>query len=147
MTDRRAQLQADEDTAWTAFHALIERVPADRLDEATLPAGWTVKDTMFHVGAWLADCGDELQRIAAGTFVRTDENSDRQNAIWLETSRDLDASTCRAQLESGRIHMLHCFASLPEIDVDAIEWFEESGALHYRKHAADLEGWLTGNGL
>ncbi|MEX2101699.1 MAG: maleylpyruvate isomerase N-terminal domain-containing protein [Actinomycetota bacterium] len=147
MTDRRAQLLADEDAAWIEFHDLIDRVRLDLLDDPTLPEGWTVNDLAFHVGAWLADAGDELERIAAGTFVRNDETSDRQNEEWLELSRTLDAETCRAQLESGRIQMLRCFTELPELTPDAIEWFEESGALHYRAHLQDLRAWLDEHGL
>ena len=147
MSDRGAELRTEEDAAWEELHALIERVPLDRLDEPSLPEGWTVKDLLFHVGAWAADCGDELERIAAGTFDRNDDSSDRQNAIWLETSKRLDAEACRAQFESGRTHMLVAFAALSEIGPDAIEWFEESGALHYRAHAPDLATWLAERGL
>jgi hypothetical protein len=31
---------------------------------------------------------------------------------------------------------------LPEISSQAVEWFEESGHLHYREHAGDLTGWV-----
>jgi hypothetical protein len=38
--------------------------------------------------------------------------------------------------------MLEVFRALEQVTPDAIEWFEESGALHYAVHAADLRRFL-----
>ncbi|MEX2275144.1 MAG: maleylpyruvate isomerase N-terminal domain-containing protein [Actinomycetota bacterium] len=147
MNDRRAELLADENAAWNELHDLVERVPLDACDDPTLPAEWSVNDVLFHVGAWLADCANEFERMGAGTFVPSDESSDGQNAAWLEVSRGMDAQGCRAQFESGHSQMLHHFGDLREIDPHAIEWFEESGPMHYRAHAPDLRAWLAERGL
>jgi Mycothiol maleylpyruvate isomerase N-terminal domain len=136
-----------EDEGWRRLQALFARVPADRFEMPGVTAeGWSPKDLMFHVGAWLAECGRILDQIRDGTY-RSDEfdepgKTDRMNAAWWERSKEMDASEVRALFESARVRARDAFGMLGEITPDAWEWFEESGPLHYDEHGKALEAWL-----
>ena len=109
------------------------------------PDGWSVKDAMFHIGAWMADCANQLERMRLGTFVdRIDTIPDieRMNREWFELSKVMDLETARIELVSAHQRMLQEWAALPEITPAAWEWFEESGPIHYRKHLDDLRAWM-----
>ena len=46
----------EEDQAWRRLHILLRSIPTDRLDEPTVTTdGWSPKDVMFLIGAWLAE--------------------------------------------------------------------------------------------
>jgi hypothetical protein len=137
-----ARLLADEDAGWHALAAVFERIPPERFAEPTLTrGGWSPKDAMFHIGAWMADCGLQLERMRAGTFRRgeeTRETIERQNQAWFELSRTMDERDVRAEFASARTRMCEEFGEMPEVTQDAWEWFEESGPLHYAEHLQDL---------
>ena len=146
MTDVRRRLLGEEREAWLALTAWFERVPIERFEEPTLtPEGWSPKDAMFHVAGWMSDCGEQLERMRDGWFVATEEareSIERQNQIWFDISRTVPAADVRAGFASSRRRMLDAFDSLTEISPESVEWFEESGALHYRKHVEDLRAFL-----
>jgi Mycothiol maleylpyruvate isomerase N-terminal domain len=140
------RLLAEEEQAWQRFHALVESVPPERCEEPTVtPEGWSLKDVMFHVGAWLADCARIMEQIRFSTFDRAAEDAldiEALNAQGFAVSRTMDLRDVRVMCESARTEARLGFGSLPELTADAWEWFEESGPLHYAKHVEDLEAWL-----
>jgi hypothetical protein len=141
-----ARLLADEDVGWHELNIVFERIPADRFEEPTLtPEGWSPKDAMFHIGAWMADCGVQLERMRAGTFrpdEETRETIERQNQAWYELSRTMEAHDVRVEFASARTRMCEEFGAMTEVTSDAWEWFEESGPLHYAEHLPDLRAFL-----
>ena len=143
------RLLAEEDAGWRELHATFDTVPAERFEEPGVNAeGWSPKDLMFHVGAWCAECGVQLERIAMGTFDASDGLADRtvdeMNRAWLETSRTLDPPTVLAEFHAARARMMQAWQALDQVTADAWEWFEESGPLHYAEHLRELRGWLEG---
>ncbi len=142
------RLLADEESAWRELCAAFDRIPLERMDEPGLtPDGWSAKDAMFHIGAWMADCAEQLCRMRMGTFedrVDTAADIERQNREWFELSQTMDPATVRSQFVAARTRVLHEWAELPEVTPAAWEWFEESGTLHYRKHVEDLRAWAEG---
>jgi hypothetical protein len=146
VTDARRRLLREEGEAWRTLAGWFERVPDERFEEPGLtPQGWSPKDAMFHVAGWMADCGEQLERMRDGSFIaaeETRESIERQNQAWFEISRTMHPARVRARFESSRRRMLDAFGSLDELLPEAVEWFEESGALHYRKHAEDLQAFL-----
>jgi len=139
-------LLAEERAGWEELRSVLDRIPLDRIEEpGVTPEGWSPKDVMFHVGAWCAECANQLEQIRLGTFVNQEDwEEDRRNREWFETSRRLDVSTVRAELHTAHARMLREWEALSEITPAAWEWFEESGSLHYAEHVRDLRGWLEG---
>lgn len=142
----RSRLLEDEAAQWRALGDVYERIPDDRFEEPSVtPEGWSPKDVMFHLAAWMQDCATQLERMRLGTFdpgEETREAIDRQNDEWFDRSRTMDPQEVRARLEPARRRMVEGLASMPEVTPLAWEWFEESGPLHLAKHVNDLEAWL-----
>jgi hypothetical protein len=136
------RLLADERTRWRELGEELGRFGDGELERpGVTPDGWSVRDVMFHIAAWAADCATQLERMRAGTWVRPAEDVERQNREWFQLSRTMDLTEVRAQLEGGRARMVVALAALPEVTADAREWFEESGPLHYESHLRDLRAW------
>ena len=142
------RLLADEEEAWRGLLGAFADVPAERFEEPTLtPEGWSAKDAMFHVGYWLEDCARVLASIGDGSF-----DADAEGALDIESingegfarSRGMDARTVRSALTGGREKARQAFNALDTVTREAWEWFEESGPIHYRTHALDLDVWLRG---
>ena len=49
---------AAEDAGWHGLCEVLDRFTADQMEEpGVTPDGWSPKDVMFHVAAWMADAG------------------------------------------------------------------------------------------
>ena len=143
MTDVGARLLRDEQEGWERLHAVLGRIPRERLDEAGVTDdGWSPKDVMFHIGAWLAEAARQLERIHEGTYVVEDDTVEERNEAWFALSKTLDISTVRAELESSRVMAREALSVLAEITPEARGWFEESAGLHYAEPVPDLVRWL-----
>jgi hypothetical protein len=141
-------LIAAEDAKWYELCGTFERFSDEQIEEpGVTPDGWSVKDVMFHIAAWAAECGVQLERIRMGTFTPPDDDVERLNREWFELSRTMDLHTVRAELAAARTRMVLEFGTLPEVTTDAVEWFEESAALHYGVHLEDLRAWAEELGV
>ena len=140
------RIALEEDVAWRELHATFDAIPSQRFEEPKLTSeGWSPKDAMFHVAAWCAEAAQQLERMRLGTYVDPMIETDVQNRLWFEISRELDVSTVKAELHAARTKMRQEWCELGEhgeMTRDAIEWFEESGHIHYRDHRRELLAWL-----
>jgi len=100
-----------------------------------------VRDVLFHIGAWAAECGVQLERMRAGTWEEPHLDVERLNRQWFDLSRTMELTTVKSEFVVARTRMVVEFGTLPEITPAAAEWFEESGALHYEEHLVDLRTW------
>ena len=142
---RREDLFRSEDRGWNELHSQLETVSRQQMLEPGLtPEGWSVKDLVWHLGAWWAKAGVMLERIRVGTYEGAGQGSsvDELNARFLEEGRRLDLATVTAELYAARNHALIEFAALPEVTPEAEEWFRESGSEHYDEHRDDLRAWV-----
>ncbi|HEX6132182.1 MAG TPA: maleylpyruvate isomerase N-terminal domain-containing protein, partial [Actinomycetota bacterium] len=151
MTVDRERLLRDEEEGWARFRAAVAAVPPARAEEPTVtPDGWSPKDTIFHVAAWLDLCADVIGRIVDGTWdPSTAEEEDpafveRTNAEQFERARAMTPREVEASLARARERAREAFASMPEVTPDAWGWFEESGPMHYAKHVHDLAAFAAG---
>lgn len=143
--DRREELTASEDRAWNAFHELIGKFREDELEIPGANAdGWSAKDVMWHIGCWIAEAAQQLERIRLGTYEdREWDDTDEINARILEEGRRQDMVTVRSELTAARTRALQEWAALEELTPDAEEWFDDIGPAHYDDHVAELEAWLA----
>ena len=148
--DRRRLLD-DEAAGWERFRAVADAIPPERADDPTVtPDGWSPKDTLFHVAAWLELCADVCDQIAAGTWdpstaeEETPAFVDRINAEQFDRARAMTPHEVEQRLARARDRARNAFAALPEMTRDAWGWFEESGPMHYAKHVHDLAAFGEG---
>jgi len=143
VTDRREQLLSLEEAAWRELMSAVELLDDEQFERPGLTDdGWSVKDMCWHIGAWCAYALDALEQIESGTYRDEELDVEKLNREWFELSRGIDARTARAELAASRTRMCGQLQFLPEISPEAVEWFEESGHLHYREHVRDLAGWV-----
>jgi hypothetical protein len=146
---RRMAKEAAEQAAWDEINALIDRASFERLElPGVTPAGWTVKDTMWHVARWCEDAADGFERMRAGTFDGSwdaDDEVEALNQTWFEESQELDLATVRRAWFEQRAAMLRGFAAVETLTPTVEDWFDESGTIHYEKHLIDLRPWVDGD--
>jgi hypothetical protein len=147
---RRDELLVAEERGWEELNDLIGGRSNEELQTpGVTPDGWSIKDVMWHVACWSADCVRALEQMRAGTFAGAtiQEDTDAVNRRWFELSRRLDLETVKAEWYASRTLMIERFAGLDPLAAlagEADEWFAETGPLHYAKHLDDLRVWLAG---
>jgi hypothetical protein len=140
------RLLAQEQAGWRALHDTFGSLSPERFEEPGMtPEGWSAKDVMFHVGAWMAEAECQLTRMRMGTYRHEDfprERIDAMNREWFEVSRTLDPDSVRAGFHAARVRMLQEWEQLGDVTPLAWEWFEESGPIHYAEHLRDLRTFV-----
>jgi len=141
--DERTKLVRQEDEAWAEIEALTVDLTEQHMEEPGLtPAGWSVKDLLWHFCCWTAESARQLERIRMGTYEEQDWDTDALNDRFFRESQGMDIAIVKTQLAAARSRALAEWGSLPELTPEAIEWFGESGSLHYREHLPDLRAWV-----
>jgi hypothetical protein len=142
---RREEHLRAEDEGWTELKSLLDALsPQQMLEPGLTPEGWSVKDLLWHLGAWSAEAGIMLERIRTGTYDGWGQAAsvDELNARFLEEGRRVDLATAKSELYAARNRALMEWAALPEVTPEAEEWFRESGPEHYQEHLDDLRAWV-----
>jgi hypothetical protein len=139
-----SELLAAENDGWTELHELIDSLTPS---QAELPGyyveGWSAKDLVAHIGAWLAEAGVCLERIAAGTYRSEEIDVDAMNRASLEAMKELPFRTVHAQAWAARTRMLAVWRTLPQPTTDAAFWIRKSGSEHYGDHLPRLREWVA----
>ena len=139
----KRELLRSEDAGWSELIGLIESLsPAEMEQPGYYPEGWSVKDLMAHIGSWQAEAGQILQQIRMGTYRGRPVDVDGMNKRFYEANKDLPLSVVRAELWAARNRMLSEWSDLPEVNLEAEEWFVESGPEHYEEHLPRLREWV-----
>ena len=140
--DRR-ELGSAEDAGWGELHELVSSLTPEQLEVAGYTAnGWSVKDLMAHVAAWLAQATQVFEQIQYGTYRMERRNVDGLNRQFYEANKDVPLSVVRAECAAARNRMLVEWSALPQITAEAREWFRESGPAHYAEHLPRLREWV-----
>lgn len=142
---RREELLRAEERGWHELNDLIGGLSTAQLERpGYAPDGWSVKDMMWHVACWSADCVRAFDQMRAGTFAGAtiEEDAEDVNRHWFEQSQRLDVTTVKAEWFASRTVMVERFASFEPLTPDADEWFDETGPIHYEKHLADLRTFV-----
>jgi hypothetical protein len=142
--DMRELLDA-EAAGWREIQHAFGEIPSESFESPGLTSdGWSAKVALYHLAAWMDDCGEQLEALRAGTFearVDTVPSIDERKRRQSERSLTIPADEVRSLADRARDRMRSALQRLPALTADAVEWFEESGSLHYRKHVEDVRGW------
>jgi hypothetical protein len=143
MADQTAVLAAEE-AGWNELRTLIDRLTPD---EVVRPGyyqeGWSAKDLLAHIGAWLAEAGLLLEQIAGGSYRREDIDVDDVNRLSLDAMRELPFPTVKAQAAAARTRMRQALLELREPSPDAAWWIAKAGPEHYAEHLPRLRAWVA----
>jgi len=138
-----SELRKAEDDGWHELHALIDSLPPEYVDRAGyFEEGWSAKDLLAHVGAWLAQAGVALEQIGSGTYRPNEIDVDALNGRYLEALRELPFDVIRAQADASRTRMLIAAAGVTAPDDEAAFWLRKAGPDHYAEHLPRLREWV-----
>lgn len=105
--------------------------------------GWSIKDLVGHLGAWMAQAETHLLRIEAGNEDGGPDDIDALNAQFLAALHDQEWSTVWAQAISARAQMLRIWVRLPARSAAADAWVRKAGAEHQLEHLPRLRTWVA----
>jgi hypothetical protein len=134
-----------ERARWKAITALVELLTEE---ERGAPgyfrdAGWSVKDLIAHLGAWMAEARMQLLDIAARSYVPHEAEIDARNAATLAATREEPWDRVWERTTGARAWMLEAWFGLRGPDEAANQWIRKAGAEHYGEHLSRLRDWVT----
>ena len=104
---------------------------------------WTVRDVVAHLGTWLAEAGQQLERMAGGTYAGHDVDIDALNASFLAAMQGQPWEVAWPQASAARTWLLLAWASLPGPDAESAWWIHKAGPEHYEEHLDRLREWTA----
>ena len=129
---------------WHETHSLVDRLTTDELlKPGYYSEGWSVRDLMAHLSAWLAEGGIQLEQIHAGTYREGELDVDAANLRFAELTEGVPFDDVYVQAWASRWRMLGVWRDLPEITISAADWLDKVGAQHYDEHLPRLRAWTT----
>ncbi len=142
------QRMSDAELAgWDALLDALDRMPPSEIETAGAgPAGWTAKDVLFHLAAWMDEAAAHLAEIREGTYEHRTFDTDSRNEEYLRAGRALDVPAVRTRIERAHARLLAQWSALDRLSAPAVEWFGEDGAEHYAEHLDDLRAFPDRSG-
>jgi hypothetical protein len=129
---------------WDRLHGVVARITPDMAEvPGYFEEGWTAKDAVAHLGTWMAEGGQVLRQIAAGTYREGELDIDAANERYLKAMHDVPWGTVHLQLASARNQLLRAWHELPELTPAAEFWVHKAGPDHVLEHLPRLEEWVN----
>ena len=134
-----------ERARWAEITAFVELFTARGADCARLlpEPGWSVKDLIAHLGAWMAEARVQLLDIAARSYMPHEVEVAERNAATLAATK----AEPWERVGRGRPgHEPGCWrhGSLSaDRDDAANQWVRKAGAEHYGEHLGRLRDWVA----
>jgi hypothetical protein len=143
MTVKRELCRAEDD-GWNELNGLVESLTPGQMEEPGYypDEGWSVKDLVGHLAAWMAEAAKILTQLHYKTYRKRDLDVDAMNKEFFEANHDLPTPVVRAEAFAARNRMLAEMNALEEVTPEAEDWFEESGPRHYEEHLPRLREWV-----
>ena len=138
------ELRRAEVLGWHETHSLVDSLRAEELlQPGYYSEGWTVRDLVAHLGAWLAEGGIQLEQIHAGTYLEGELDVDVANQKFSELTKGIDFETVYVQAWASRWRMLGVWRMLTDMNDAAVFWLRKVGPEHYDEHLPRLREWVT----
>lgn len=132
-----------EGESWKRFHAVMRRITPEIAEvPGYFEEGWTAKDAVGHIGTWMAEGAQMLQRIAAGTYREGEIDVDAENERYLAAMRGIPLDTVHLQATAAHGELLRAWNQLPEVTPAAAYWVRKAGPEHIAEHLPRLEAWV-----
>jgi hypothetical protein len=129
---------------WHETHSLVDNLTAEeRLRPGYYPEGWTVRDLIAHLGAWLAEGGIQLEQINAGTYREGELDVGAANRRFVELTEGIPFDIVYVQAWASRWRLLGVWRDLTEVADPALGWLAKVGTKHYDEHLPRLREWAT----
>lgn len=135
---------AAEREGWYELIGLVQPLGPDEADRPGYyhDPDWSVADLVAHVGTWLAEAGNQLEQIGAGTYEPRDLDIDTLNEQLRAAMSGQPWEVILTQAQASRSRMLEVWYALPVRTDAAAWWVAKAGAEHYREHLGRLRAWV-----
>lgn len=135
-----------EAASWSAFDALVNRVPAERREVPGVVGDWSLKATVWHCAHWARFTAETLSATSGGAFidpfdVHPDEHWDEVNAQVAEVGTAMSWDDARSGAESARVAVR---AAVATASPEGIAWAGAETFEHYEEHGGDIRTFLAG---
>lgn len=132
-----------ESDSWKRFHAVMRQITPQMAEvPGYFEEGWTAKDAVAHIGTWMAEGAQMLQRIAAGTYREGEIDIDAENERFLAAMRDVPLDIVHLQATAAHGELLRAWGELAEVTPAAAFWVRKAGPDHINEHLPRLESWV-----
>src|SRR5262245_4796246 len=132
-----------ERARWMALTAFVELLTDEERRAPGYYSGWSVKDMIAHLGAWMAEARVQLLDIGARSYVPHEAEIDAQNAATVAATHEEPWDLVWARTTAARAWMLEAWFGLNEPDEAANQWIRKAGAEHYGEHLSRLRSWVA----
>jgi hypothetical protein len=134
-----------ERARWAAITALVGTLGPEELlaPGYFVDPGWSVKDLIAHLGAWMAEARVQLLDIGARSYVPHEVDVEGRNAATLAASKAEPWERVWARTIGARAWMLEAWFALGGPDEAANQWIRKAGAEHYGEHLSRLRDWVA----
>jgi hypothetical protein len=148
----------EERAAWRPFEALDQLTDAELDAPIAAAHGWSGRDVIAHVVAWLDDAIEAARELDAGRGGEARERSravfaargDEINAEIQATWSDIPIAEVRTRARSVLRELRALLASLPAArwsdSPDDVRFFHVYTVEHYAEHVADVEAIVMAAG-
>lgn len=142
-----AELVARIEAEWTIFREAVGHLGRDQLSQP-IDGGWTYKDMLGHVAAWMEFAPDRLRAIRSGEpdpLRWSDEEADRFNAKAIAQRRLVGVDAVLEELDVAYHRLLHEARHATDAEIRGSD--HDSGILsvlgwgtylHWQDHHAEL---------
>ena len=136
----KSELLAKIEHVYVASRAVVEALPAERWDEQ-LPAGWTLKEMVGHLGYWEGTVPPFIESVRTGAAVASAGTVDEQNARVAASVKDLSPDEVLKRWGDAHARVTEIVRSLTDDELAnerVIEKLAGDTFEHYPEHFADL---------
>ena len=146
--DYREALIKDLDGEYENLYAILVMSLGDAEKLRPVLDGWSVKDVLAHVAAWLREGARGLEGVAQGrqgVLGSLDDDVDARNALFAEQWRDASVQEVETELHLAKDAIVRAMRALPpqrfaEGEPARHIVFEE-GIDHFKEHAQQTYQW------
>ena len=136
----KSDLIAKIEHGYIASRAVLDALPAERWDEP-LPAGWTLKEMVGHLGYWEGTVPSFIESLRSGAAQETAGTVDEQNAKAAVDAKVLPFEEVLKRWQDTHARLLELVGSFNDdelADQRFIDKLECETYGHYPDHFADL---------
>lgn len=150
----KAQLLAADEREFARLDSLLEPLSAAQLTAPTSEGGWSVKDHLAHLAAWLTNTSQRIERQGVGDLDAIPD--DEINEMLYQRDKGRPFTEVLANLRASRDRLRALVSPLTDVAVitpDYYPWCNGRPLIdslagnmheHYQEHLADLQSYLAG---
>lgn len=135
------------DRSWRQFHAAIDGIPDDRMDDSGVSGEWSLKNLFGHLAFWDENAVRQIPRVLAGQ-PRAESDFQALNDADHAARRGRTLPEERSAMEQAHAELVEQLETIAGADGTALDAAIRVDTYeHYDEHRRDIEAWRRRNGI